>query len=171
MMPWLAGLTAVVIAGPAMAQGNIDAGKSPAQIFAATCATCHRSPGQVRRASASFLRSHYTTGSEEASAMARYLANVPAEARQKKEAAKPKESRQKEAARPKESPAEAHRSEPKEQARGSEGSSKGGRRAAEAKSAASASASGLIVDSKPPEPAAAAAAAEPPPPALEPFEE
>ena len=58
------------------AQGNIDAGKTPAQIFGDTCAGCHRSARELRRASASFLRSHYTAGSDEASAMANYLAGV-----------------------------------------------------------------------------------------------
>jgi hypothetical protein len=60
----------------ANAQGNIDAGKTPAQIFGDTCAGCHRSARELRRASASFLRSHYTAGSDEASAMANYLAGV-----------------------------------------------------------------------------------------------
>src|SRR5947209_5709270 len=58
------------------AQGNIDAGKTPAQIFGDTCAGCHRSARELRRASASFLRSHYTAGSDEAAAMANYLAGV-----------------------------------------------------------------------------------------------
>jgi hypothetical protein len=61
---------------PAGAQGNIDAGKTPAQIFGDTCSACHRSPREFRRASASFLRGHYTAGSEEASAMAKYLAGL-----------------------------------------------------------------------------------------------
>jgi len=38
------------------AQGNIDAGKTPAQIFGDTCSACHRSARDLRRASASFLR-------------------------------------------------------------------------------------------------------------------
>jgi hypothetical protein len=66
---------------PAGAQGNIDAGKTPAQIFGDTCSACHRSAREFRRASASFLRGHYTAGSEEASAMASYLAGLGSEPR------------------------------------------------------------------------------------------
>jgi len=73
--------TAVFLAAPAGAQGNIDAGRSPAQIFADTCAACHRSAREIRRPSAGFLRQHYTAGSEEASAMASYLAGLPGEPR------------------------------------------------------------------------------------------
>src|SRR5882757_1977995 len=72
-----AGIAAVLLATPAGAQGNIDAGRTPAQIFADTCASCHKSPRELRRASAGFLRQHYTAGSEEASAMAGYLAGLP----------------------------------------------------------------------------------------------
>src|SRR5262245_64001116 len=41
------------------------------------CAGCHRSPRELKRPSASFLRQHYTAGSEEASAMANYLSGLP----------------------------------------------------------------------------------------------
>jgi hypothetical protein len=77
-MSWtVACLAAAFLQIPAAdAQGNIDAGKTPAQIFGDTCAGCHRSARELRRASASFLRSHYTAGSDEASAMANYLAGI-----------------------------------------------------------------------------------------------
>src|SRR5262245_32116216 len=76
-MSWtVACLAAILQTSAADAQGNIDAGKTPAQIFGDTCAGCHRSARELRRASASFLRSHYTAGSDEASAMANYLAGV-----------------------------------------------------------------------------------------------
>jgi hypothetical protein len=77
-MSWtVACLAAASLQIPAAdAQGNIDAGKTPAQIFGDTCAGCHRSARELRRASASFLRSHYTAGSDEAAAMANYLAGV-----------------------------------------------------------------------------------------------
>jgi hypothetical protein len=79
--PWIAGVLAVLIAGSALPQGNIDAGKSPAQMFADTCSNCHRRPSELKRgASASFLRQHYTPGAQEAAAMASYLAGVPAAA-------------------------------------------------------------------------------------------
>lgn len=78
LMSWtVACLAAASLQIPAAdAQGNIDAGKTPAQIFGDTCAGCHRSARELRRASASFLRSHYTAGSDEAAAMANYLAGV-----------------------------------------------------------------------------------------------
>ena len=89
--PWIAGVLAVFIAGSALPQGNIDAGKSPAQMFADTCSNCHRRPSELKRgASASFLRQHYTPGSQEAAAMASYLAGVPADPRAGRERDKAK---------------------------------------------------------------------------------
>jgi hypothetical protein len=74
----VAGLVVVVVGGSAWPQGNIDAGKTPAQMFSDTCATCHRRPQDLKsRASASFLRQHYMSGAQEAAAMASYLAGVP----------------------------------------------------------------------------------------------
>ncbi|HWF97228.1 MAG TPA: hypothetical protein VG291_19935 [Xanthobacteraceae bacterium] len=70
---WLVVLAAAPLA-PAGAQ-NLDAGKSASQIFSEVCANCHRSPRELKSgAGASFLREHYTTGSEMASTMAAYLA-------------------------------------------------------------------------------------------------
>jgi mono/diheme cytochrome c family protein len=84
LVPWLAGALAVLVASSALPQGNIDAGKSPAQMFADTCSNCHRRPSELKRgASASFLRQHYTPGAQEAAAMANYLASVPADPRGK----------------------------------------------------------------------------------------
>ena len=76
--PWLVALvTAVPLAAaplaPAGAQ-NLDAGKPASQIFAEACSGCHRSPRDLKgNPGASFLREHYTTGSEMASTMAAYL--------------------------------------------------------------------------------------------------
>jgi hypothetical protein len=78
---WIAALVAALIAAPAGAQDNIDAGKTPAQIFSDTCSACHRRPQELRRASAGFLRQHYTPGSAEAAAMASYLAKVGSDSR------------------------------------------------------------------------------------------
>jgi hypothetical protein len=168
------GLAALLLAEPVFGQGNLDAGKSPAQIFADTCAGCHRRPQEVRRATAGFLRSHYTTGSVEAAAMARYIASVPNEPR-----SAPGE--RKKGANPKETPSEPTASRRQQngeskETRGAAGSSKGHRAgAAEAKSSATASAAAPEV--KPPEPAVEEppppppAAVPPPPPPLEPFEE
>jgi hypothetical protein len=64
-------------AGPARAQ-NLEAGKSPSQIFGGTCAACHKSPRGLLRTVApgslpGFLRQHYTTSSEMASVLSAYL--------------------------------------------------------------------------------------------------
>jgi mono/diheme cytochrome c family protein len=87
----LAGLLALV--GPAQAQ-NIDEGKTAPQLFAATCAACHRNPGALakgrfRPTLFAFLKDHYTTGSSEAWALASYLAAVetpPARSQKAKQA-------------------------------------------------------------------------------------
>jgi hypothetical protein len=90
--PWIAGVLAVFTASSALPQGNIDAGKSPAQMFADTCSNCHRRPSELKRgASTSFLRQHYTPGSQEAAAMASYLAGIPADSRGGKERERAKE--------------------------------------------------------------------------------
>jgi hypothetical protein len=66
---------------PAHGQSNLDAGKSPAQIFADTCNACHRGPRELRPTNAGFLRQHYTTGAQEAANMAAYLAAVGSDPR------------------------------------------------------------------------------------------
>lgn len=62
---------------PASAQ-NLEAGKSPGQLFAGNCSVCHKSargllksvaPGQLP----SFLRQHYTTSSDMAKIMSSYV--------------------------------------------------------------------------------------------------
>ena len=72
---WVIAVAATVGAAPAVAQSNLDAGKSPAQVFSDTCNACHRSPREIRPAGPGFLRQHYTTGGREAAAMAAYLAS------------------------------------------------------------------------------------------------
>jgi hypothetical protein len=82
-LPWALFVSAAsaALALPATAQ-NLDAGKSPAQIFAEDCASCHRSVRDFRNGvSASFLREHYTTSSEMASTMAAYLSGARADPR------------------------------------------------------------------------------------------
>ncbi len=64
-------------ADPAQAQ-NLEAGKSPSQIFAGTCTACHKGPrGLLRTVPAGslqgFLRQHYTTSPEMASLLAGFL--------------------------------------------------------------------------------------------------
>jgi hypothetical protein len=66
--------------GLAFAQ-DFSAGKTAAQLFASDCSACHKSPaglakGQSAGALASFLREHYTTKPESASALAAYVAGA-----------------------------------------------------------------------------------------------
>jgi hypothetical protein len=72
----LFGVALVTAAGRAEAQSNLDAGKSPAQIFSDTCNACHRNPRELKPTNAGFLREHYTTGAREAAAMAAYVAAI-----------------------------------------------------------------------------------------------
>ena len=74
----------------AKAQTNIDQGKSPGEIFANDCATCHKSArglakGRGSSELASFLTEHYTASKEQAAAMAAYVLGAgggePAQAR------------------------------------------------------------------------------------------
>src|SRR6202140_2554321 len=66
-------------AAPAWAQAtNLEAGKSPSQIFAGTCNACHKSPrGLLKTVPAGslpgFLRQHYTTSAEVAGLLRSFL--------------------------------------------------------------------------------------------------
>jgi hypothetical protein len=64
---------------------DLDAGKTPPQLFSSTCTACHRGPqglaqGRNAGAVATFLRQHYTTGPRTASELAGYLVAVGGEA-------------------------------------------------------------------------------------------
>jgi hypothetical protein len=78
---WMVGAAVWMAVLPAQAQSNLDAGKSPAQIFADTCNACHRSARELKQTNARFLLEHYTTGGQEAAAMAAYLASVGSDPR------------------------------------------------------------------------------------------
>jgi hypothetical protein len=57
---------------------NLEAGKSPSQIFAGTCSACHKSPrGLLKTVAAGslpgFLRQHYTTSPDMANVLSSYL--------------------------------------------------------------------------------------------------
>ncbi|WP_315832325.1 hypothetical protein [Bradyrhizobium prioriisuperbiae] len=72
-----ASLVGCLVATAAQAQ-NLDAGKSPGQIFNSNCAACHKSArGLLKTVSPSslsgFLRQHYTTGSDMAQMLSGYL--------------------------------------------------------------------------------------------------
>jgi hypothetical protein len=68
-------------AGQARAQvQNLEAGKSPSQIFAGTCSACHKSPRGLLKtvppgSLATFLRQHYTTSPDMANVLSSYLAS------------------------------------------------------------------------------------------------
>ena len=89
---------------------NLEAGKSPSQIFAGTCNACHKSPrGLLRTVPASslpgFLRQHYTTSSDMASVLASFLvsngaADTRFQAKQGKDGARDAAARQEAATRP-----------------------------------------------------------------------
>ncbi len=72
-------LVGCLAAERALAQAtNLEAGKSPSQIFAGTCNACHKAPrGLLKTVSPSslsgFLRQHYTTSPEMANVLASYL--------------------------------------------------------------------------------------------------
>jgi hypothetical protein len=72
-------LIGCLAAKPAHAQAqNLEAGKSPSQIFAGTCNACHKSPrGLLKTVPAGslqgFLRQHYTTSPEMASLLSAFL--------------------------------------------------------------------------------------------------
>lgn len=119
---------AAVMAATAHAQTNIDQGKSPAEIFANACATCHKSvrglaAGKNSLMLSSFLREHYTSSRDQASALAAYVlsagGNEPA-SRQKPEAERaraageePKTGEPKNATRPVRVPAKPEEEETK----------------------------------------------------------
>jgi hypothetical protein len=72
------GLLLVLAPAMAQAQTNIDQGKSPAEVFANDCATCHKSArglanGRGSSGLASFLVEHYTASKDQAAALAAYV--------------------------------------------------------------------------------------------------
>jgi hypothetical protein len=74
---WATVVLSVIVAAPAGAQ-NLEAGKSPSQIFSGTCALCHKGPRGLLKSVPpgslpGFLRQHYTTSSDMAAAMSAYV--------------------------------------------------------------------------------------------------
>ncbi len=72
------GLVAALAPAMAQAQTNIDQGKSASQLFSNSCAECHKAPhalakGKSAAAVAQFLSEHYTTGRDQAAALAIYV--------------------------------------------------------------------------------------------------
>ena len=102
-------LVGCLTAGALLAE-NLEAGKSPSQIFSGTCNACHKSPRGLLKTVApgslpGFLRQHYTTSSDMASLLSSFLiSNGATDTRfQGKDQAKTdaaKGAKQQEAARP-----------------------------------------------------------------------
>ena len=72
------GSLALCFASSAGAQGSLEQGKTAAQLYAANCASCHKSPQSVTKATGifgleSFLRGHYTPSSQSAATITAYL--------------------------------------------------------------------------------------------------
>jgi hypothetical protein len=88
----LLGSAVLLAAGPLRAQ-DLDTGKSAQRLFAANCATCHRTPRGLAKQNqmflASFLREHYTSSRESANELAAYLAanSAPPATKQRSKAA------------------------------------------------------------------------------------
>ncbi|HET9902972.1 MAG TPA: hypothetical protein VFQ27_04645 [Xanthobacteraceae bacterium] len=76
---WSLPLMLALLSAPAHGQ-DLEAGKTPAQLFASNCAGCHQSPRGLARAGGpglvGFLRQHYTTNAGYAATLAAYLAGV-----------------------------------------------------------------------------------------------
>jgi len=72
------GSLALCVASSAQAQGNLDQGKTAAQLYASNCANCHKSPQSVSSTKwffglESFLTEHYTSSRQSAAILAAYL--------------------------------------------------------------------------------------------------
>ena len=77
----IAGAILAAGCGLAQAQDNLDAGKTPAQLYASNCAICHKSPQGLGQAGgifglSGFLRQHYTASRESAAAIAAYVQSI-----------------------------------------------------------------------------------------------
>lgn len=73
---------------------NLDQGKSPAKLFADSCATCHHSPrgltkGRFRLTLFMFLQDHYSSNSSSAWALSSYLESVDSAQHGRSRGAKP----------------------------------------------------------------------------------
>ena len=74
----VAAVSFVMFPTMALAQVNIDQGKSAGDIFSSVCTACHKTPrglaaGKNSLMLSAFLREHYTASSDQASALAAYV--------------------------------------------------------------------------------------------------
>ena len=72
------GSLVLCFASSAGAQGSLEAGKTAVQLYAANCASCHKSPQSVTKTTGifgleSYLRDHYTPSAQSAAIIAAYL--------------------------------------------------------------------------------------------------
>jgi hypothetical protein len=90
---------AVIVAGQALSQTNIDQGKPASELFANYCAVCHKSTRGLANGRSSltlslFLREHYATSSQQAAALAAYVisagGNAPAAKPERAKSEEPK---------------------------------------------------------------------------------
>jgi hypothetical protein len=90
---------AVISAGPALGQTNIDQGKPASELFANYCAVCHKSTRGLANGRSSltlslFLREHYAASREQAAALAAYVisagGNAPAAKPERAKSEEPK---------------------------------------------------------------------------------
>jgi hypothetical protein len=77
-VPLAIGFLTLCVASSAEAQGNLDQGKTAAELYASGCAGCHKSPQSIsntkwRLAFEGFLREHYTSSRDSAAILAAYL--------------------------------------------------------------------------------------------------
>jgi hypothetical protein len=77
----MAAVLALAAVGPAIAQENLDKGKSAAQLYASDCAICHKAPqafvkGKRLVGLDGFLREHYTASRESAASIGAYLRSI-----------------------------------------------------------------------------------------------
>src|SRR5262245_5309668 len=106
------GSLALCFASSAGAQGSLEEGKTAAQLYAANCASCHKSPQSMTKATGTFglesyLREHYTPSAQSAAIIAAYLEGLESQPSESGRARRAKQSSQAKAS--KSSP-----SEPKE---------------------------------------------------------
>ena len=76
--PLALSILALCCAGQALAQENLDSGKTGAQLYASDCAICHKTPAGLTKNSGfsgldGFLQQHYTASRESAATIAAYL--------------------------------------------------------------------------------------------------
>jgi mono/diheme cytochrome c family protein len=74
---------AIILTSTVAIAQNLDAGKSPARLFADGCGTCHRSPrglakGRFSMTLAWYLEDHFATSAASAKSLATYLEEVDA---------------------------------------------------------------------------------------------